>query len=834
MKNYVGIDLGTTNSAICSYDGARTRIWKHPQDQADVTPSVFFVDQRGNKYFGKRAYDNAPHSPDNAAQLFKPKLGTSTPVSLPAVDIVMTPEEASAEILRLLFGFLGEGIRNDPETGTVITVPAAFDQMQKTATSEAAQMAAIGRVVLMQEPVAAVMSVMRERETDGIFAIVDLGGGTLDVALAESVGGRVNLLSQGGKPVCGGRQLDRRLVDNVVKPWLLDHFDLPDDLATDQRFKTLYRLAHWAAEHAKIELSSREKSMIFLSEPDVRLRDRTGNDIYVEIPLERNTLDRLIEPQVDECISTIRETLAKSGIAPADVDSIVFIGGPTNYKPLRRRVALGLGVASVEGVNPMTAVAEGAAIFAESLDWDDPSGTSKKSSRGTLEFIGPVDVTYNFTARTPSRRAKVIAQVGGEPTPGTEFQIDSLDTGWTSGRIPLRNGATVDVALPKKGKHTFDIQVFDASGSPVTSDHQKIIINRTAATVDGNPASHSIGVEVLHKIGATATRIEWLVRKGELLPVSGTKTFTATVSVRARSTDLLAFQLWEGEEQTPDGNRAVGRLEITGSDFAEGVIPVGSDLSCDYEMSDSGVIKISVSVPRIRARFRSGNFYSPQADKINLITDASRVIDRAMPLLLAVNTIGRSINDPRIDIARSKLAAVTDLNPHHSDAEGTHEAWENVLEAGRLVARVKQDHRRTIRGEHFDDVVRDFSKVRKYARPNEVTSFDTLSAVAKRSIDRNDDDFDGHLRDLRSQWSVISWRDPQFVVAQFEIRAAAPQNYTDADRFNELVISGKRLLEKDDLRLEDLNGLISLLDEIRIERDIENDQTRLVNIVRRI
>ena len=79
MKNFVGIDLGTTNSAICSYDGSETRIWKSPE-QNDVTPSVLYVDRRGNKYIGKRAYDSAPHSPDNAAMLFKRLMGTSTPV----------------------------------------------------------------------------------------------------------------------------------------------------------------------------------------------------------------------------------------------------------------------------------------------------------------------------------------------------------------------------------------------------------------------------------------------------------------------------------------------------------------------------------------------------------------------------------------------------------------------------------------------------------------------------------------------------------------------------------------------------------------------------------
>lgn len=133
-------------------------------------------------------------------------MGTSTPVKLPAVNLTMTPEDCSAEVLRSLFGYLPEEIRGDGDTGTVITVPAAFNQMQKDSTMAAAEAAGLGRVALMQEPVAAVMSVMRQRKNDGVFVVYDLGGGTLDIAIAESIAGRVNLLAHGGIAMCGERR----------------------------------------------------------------------------------------------------------------------------------------------------------------------------------------------------------------------------------------------------------------------------------------------------------------------------------------------------------------------------------------------------------------------------------------------------------------------------------------------------------------------------------------------------------------------------------------------------------------------------------------------------
>ena len=449
MKNYVGVDLGTTNSAICSYDGDQIRIWKSPE-QNDVTPSVIYMDRRGHKYVGKRAYDSAPHGPDNVAMLFKRLMGTSTPVNLFAVDITMTPEECSSEILRVLFGYLPEEIRNDADVGTVITVPAAFNQMQKNATMQAAELAGIGRVALMQEPVAAVMSVMRARNADGIFVIYDLGGGTLDIALAESLGGRINLLAHGGIAMCGGRDFDRTLVDNVIKPWLFENFDLPENLSANCNYKSLLRLAAWAAERAKVELSAREQAVVSLSETEARVRDQSDNEVYVDIPVARSTLDGLIEEKVGESIEAARETLAKAGLSAHDVERVVFIGGPTNYKPLRDKVSFELGIPASAEVNPMTAVVEGAALFAESIEWGSEN-RGRKSNRGRLAATGALDLTFNFTARTPDTRARIVVQVGGEVMPGAEFQVDSLDTGWTSGRLPLKDSAAVNVSLSKSG-----------------------------------------------------------------------------------------------------------------------------------------------------------------------------------------------------------------------------------------------------------------------------------------------------------------------------------------------------------------------------------------------
>ena len=306
MKYYIGIDLGTTNSAICSYDGYNIRIWKSPE-QNDVTPSAIYVDKRGNKYYGSKAYNQAPYNPNNSATLFKRFMGTSTKIELEASHLTLTPEECSAEILKVLYGYLPEEIRNDPDTATVITVPAAFNQMKKDATLQAAKLAGIGKVALMQEPVAAIMSVMRHSKQEGIFLVYDLGGGTFDVSIAENINGKVNLLAHGGIEMCGGRDIDRMVFYQIVVPWLKDNFSLPDDLLINRKYKTFCRVAQWAAERAKIELSAMDTATIALSEGESRSTDEEGNELYIDIDITRADVDALIADLVAETISATRD-----------------------------------------------------------------------------------------------------------------------------------------------------------------------------------------------------------------------------------------------------------------------------------------------------------------------------------------------------------------------------------------------------------------------------------------------------------------------------------------------------------------------------------------------
>jgi len=825
--NFVGIDLGTTNSAICSYDGEIVRLYKSPE-QHDVTPSAIFIDRRGNKYVGARAYNNSVRSPDSAATLFKRYMGTTTPIHLSAVSLTMTPEECSAEMLRILFGYLPEDIRHDDHTGTVITVPAAFNQMQKASTMAAANAAGIGRVALMQEPVAAIMSVMRSRRNDGAFVVYDLGGGTLDVAVAESTSGRVSLLAHGGIAMCGGRDFDRALYQSIVKPWLLERFDLPNDLESREQFTPLHRMAIWAAEKAKIQLSQSNEAVISLPETEL-MRDQAGEEIYVDISIDRGRFGELIAPWVEESIEAARATLDKAGLRPHDVERVVFVGGPTHYKPLRDKVAFELGIAPSTDVNPMTAVAEGAALFAESIDWSSES-RGRKSVKGVIGTRGLLNVAFKYVSRTPDAKARVVARIEGSVGPGTEFQIDSLDTGWTSGRLPLSDGASVDLALAKMGDNTFKVFVFDSQIGPVSLGQDKIVIARTAASIDAIPASHSIGIEARDRIGGRPV-LEYLVREGDQLPKKGTKIFKAEETLKSGSAGALRLKLWEGDIADPiHDNELIGVMEIKGSDFDTGVIAAGAELVCNYEVLDSGNVVLDVSVPSVGGSFHSGrNFYAWRGVSIDYTNASKRIEADSAHAHSRLSEMASKFDDARLGSAQEKLDQARDADS--SDPESAKQAMARVLEAKRILAVARKDHLDEVRQLELDSVVEFFNgAVREYARPSEASTFDNLVRTAQRAIENPSGDFETYLDDLRGRCFGVLWRQDWFVVDRFKHLAESIYLFSDTREHAEWVKVGTEALRADNI--DKLREVVGHLDLIRIGTAADDDMFASANIVR--
>lgn len=821
MAIYIGIDLGTTNSAICSYDGLETKVWKSPE-QSDVTPSAIYIDKRGNRYYGQKAYNQSAYNPGNSATLFKRFIGTDTVMRFEDADITMTPEECSAEILRTLFSYLPEEIRNNSATGTVITVPAAFNVMKKEATMEAARLAGIGNVALMQEPVAAVMSVLKTSPEDGLFLVYDLGGGTFDVSIAENISGKISLLAHGGIEMCGGRDIDRSIYKSIVEPWMRANFNLPDDMEEDKKYRKLIRIAQWAAERAKIEVSYKGSGTIAMSEDELRCTDLDGEEMYLDIDISQEQMDSLLSGIIDDTVKAAKDTITKTGLKPGDIRKIVFIGGPTNYAPLRDRVSEALGIPTNTDVNPMIAVAEGAAIYAESIDWSDENH-SRKSQKESLEF--DADIRLNYIARTASEMAMVLLETDGNVSGYAEFEC--TDNGWTSGKISIEDGATASLPLVQRGDNHFRVKMTDLRGNSL-KDPEDIVITRTMATVSAIPASHSIGIEVISKLGG-ASELVFLVKEGDSLPAKGTIRVKAGQTIRSGSAESINIKLWEGDIQTRiEDNRFIGMLKIRGTDIDAGMIPTGTDIDCEYEVTDSGQIRLEASVPYIAATFKGNNLYSRQE---GAVIDKNVVAKAGRRLLEEITDMLHRIPSAELYAAKAKAQNAANAGGlRDDDAEQIQKADNDLLEARRIADKYRRENVKLIREMQVEKKRNHYEQdIAEYATTAEKQQIENYFRLAKQSLEQDGKYLEDILSDLGKMFINILWRQDWYVIRYFRILVISDGTYTDSERYYELIERGNKFLE--DGNIEALRGIvISILNLRKDDDDDIEDMTGLMDV----
>lgn len=211
---YLGIDLGTSNSAIVGNRGGRLELYKAVSGE-DVLASVVMCDRHGSRYVRRGAYEQLRTSPKGIAARFKRLLGTTTMLPFGAEDGLITPEEASGEVLRQLLKQMRSTVGDEPVEGVVVTVPAAFNQMQSEATIRAAHAAGLEQVGLLQEPIAAALACIEKPEArTGLFLVYDLGGGTFDIALVRAIDGSVSIEAHEGINMLGGSDFHRMIVEN--------------------------------------------------------------------------------------------------------------------------------------------------------------------------------------------------------------------------------------------------------------------------------------------------------------------------------------------------------------------------------------------------------------------------------------------------------------------------------------------------------------------------------------------------------------------------------------------------------------------------------------------
>jgi len=354
MGKIIGIDLGTSNSAAAAMIGGKPTIIQAAEGASiggKAFPSVVAFTREGQLIVGEPARRQMISNPEGTIVAAKRKMGTDFKFSVFSKDY--TPQQVSSFILQKIKrdaeAFLGDTVDK-----AVITAPAYFNDNQRQATKDAGEIAGLQVVRIINEPTAASLAYGLDKvQKDLKILVFDFGGGTLDVTVMEMGGGVFQVKSTSGDTQLGGTDMDNSIVEYVLQEFKRQSgLDIRNDKAAMMRIRD-------AAEKAKIELSNVVTTEINL--PFLAYDAATGPKNLI-LNFTRSKLEELLRPIVEKCKSPMLQALQDAKLAPNDIDKIILIGGPTRMPMVRQFVATVMGKEPERGVDPMEAVAMGAAI----------------------------------------------------------------------------------------------------------------------------------------------------------------------------------------------------------------------------------------------------------------------------------------------------------------------------------------------------------------------------------------------------------------------------------------------------------------------------------------
>ncbi|HEN2670300.1 TPA: molecular chaperone DnaK [Streptococcus agalactiae] len=347
MSKIIGIDLGTTNSAVAVLEGTESKIIANPEGNR-TTPSVVSF-KNSEIIVGDAAKRQAVTNPDTVISI-KSKMGTSEKVSANGKEY--TPQEISAMILQYLKGYAEDYLGEKVEKA-VITVPAYFNDAQRQATKDAGKIAGLEVERIVNEPTAAALAYgMDKTDKDEKILVFDLGGGTFDVSILELGDGVFDVLATAGDNKLGGDDFDQKIIDFLVEEFKKENgIDLSQDKMALQRLKD-------AAEKAKKDLSGVTQTQISLP----FITAGSAGPLHLEMSLSRAKFDDLTRDLVERTKTPVRQALSDAGLSLSEIDEVILVGGSTRIPAVVEAVKAETGKEPNKSVNPDEVVAMGAAI----------------------------------------------------------------------------------------------------------------------------------------------------------------------------------------------------------------------------------------------------------------------------------------------------------------------------------------------------------------------------------------------------------------------------------------------------------------------------------------
>ena len=608
MRNKIdyGIDLGTTNSAIARMENG-VPVIKKSDTLKDTVPSCVHFNKRQDILVGDTAFNVMKNDNTRALKTFetgktntfiefKRTMGTTHTYECSNMSKKFSPDELSAEVLKKLKSF----IQDENVYSIVITVPAKFLNPQNEATMQAAKLAGFKHVQLLQEPVAAATAYgLGAKTKDGYWLVFDFGGGTFDAALVKSEEGILSVKDTDGDNWLGGKNLDEAIVDQLIIPYLQEHYAI-NDILEDAGSKEILRNAVKSfAEEAKIQLSFKDSHNILSNLGDLPFEDDNGEEPEIDVTITQKDMENVLAPIFQKTIDITKELLKRNNLKGSDLGALILVGGPT-YSPILRRMLKEQITDKVDtSVDPMTVVAKGAALFASTVS---VSEEVKEETRDKTKL--QLDIKYEAT--TVEMDEMINIKVLKEKTEGTfpeKIYADVVrsDGAWSSGKKQIGEKATiVDLLLLEGQSNAFEINVYDEAGNKLECQPNQFSVLQGIGGLDGMqvlPYHIGIGKWFYAEEKDLFLPIKGL-EKNKKVPATGVANGLKTrTEIRpGMAKDIIRIPIYQGdynaEGTNPTLNNLITEVIISGESLPK-LLPEGSDVDITIKVDGSQIMQFS-------------------------------------------------------------------------------------------------------------------------------------------------------------------------------------------------------------------------------------------------